>query len=348
MIYCKRLAAWTRAGAAIASTIATALESSMTSAFQLSISHRRVRRFTVTFVFCSAVLFGQANAVEPASKTELRVISLAPHLTELMFTAGAEQYLVGVVEWSDYPAAAGELPRIGDAFRFDIERIISLQTTHALAWAGGTPMAAIDQLESLGIEVLEIETRTLNEIAQALREIGDRFDSQAQAQAAAAEFEQQLQALDKKHGGSLLPVFYQVSERPLFTLGGRHVINEVFALCGARNIFAELEIEASVVGREAVIAAAPWAMIAGDSELNPSDAKADQPLETGWPEQAPLGHWRTFNQIPAVACGHAWTVDPALLVRPTPRILEGATQLCAWLDQLKRQAADPACSIAHD
>ena len=276
----------------------------------------------------------------------IRAISLAPHLTELVFTAGAGQRLVGTVEWSDYPAAALDIPRIGDAFRFDMERIAALDTTHALAWDGGTPVAAIQQLESLGIEVIQVRTRTLDEIAQALQTIGRRFGSAETADRATAEFMQQKNALaGARDYPALLPIFYQVSERPLFTLGGRHVINEVFALCGARNVFDDLPIEASVVGREAVITAQPLAMIAG-SNAEPVTAWSAEPA---WPVQPPLGHWQSFDLIPAVACGYGWTVDPALLVRPTPRILDGARQLCEWLDHIRQTpAVNPACRIGHD
>ncbi|MEM7055201.1 MAG: helical backbone metal receptor [Pseudomonadota bacterium] len=289
----------------------------------------------------------ESQTAPPKTQAEIRAISLAPHLTELMFTAGAGPHLVGVVEWSDYPEAALKLPRIGDAFRFDIERIVALDTTHALAWTGGTPMAAVQQLESLGVEVIAVEIQTLDDISLALRRLGRLFNSAETAERAAVAFDQQKQTLiNKRNNDPQLALFYQVSERPLFTLGAPHVINEVFALCGARNIFDGLQTEASVVGREAVIAAKPYAIIAGTQHETNAQNLA---TEMGWPEQPPLGHWGKFEQIPAITCGHAWTVDPALLVRPTPRILDGAVLLCVWIDQIRQQSAsNQACNIDHD
>lgn len=307
---------------------------------------RTGRMIVLLLLSLSGSISAAALSASEEEAGTIRAISLAPHLTELAFTAGAGHRLVGTVEWSDYPAAALDIPRIGDAFRFDIERIMALETTHALAWTGGTPVAAIQQLELLGVEVVQIQTRTLDDIAQALREIGRRFGNEETAERVAAEFIQQRNALARaREGTGLLPIFYQISERPLFTLGGRHVINEVFALCGARNVFDDLPIEASVVGREAVIAAQPLAIIAGDNAEPIVSEKAD----SGWPTQAPLGHWQSFDLIPAVACGHGWTVDPALLVRPTPRILDGARQLCEWLDHIRQApAVHPACRSGHD
>ena len=306
------------------------------------------KAITTALIFLPVLLqLSESVAATSDLETEdVRAISLAPHLTELVFTAGAGHRLVGVVEWSDYPPTALDIPRIGDAFRFDIERIVALDTSHALAWTGGTPMAAIQQLESLGIEVIQVQTRTLDEIAQALQRIGQTFGSAETADRAAAEFIRQRDALASAREDTIpVPVFYQVSERPLFTLGGRHVINEVFALCGAHNIFADLQIEASVVGREAVITAQPLIIIAGSNAPSPT---ADS-LDPSWPEHPPLGHWQSFDLVPAVACGYGWVVDPALLVRPTPRILDGARQLCEWLDHIRRNPpADPACRIGHD
>ncbi len=290
-----------------------------------------------------ALLMGFLACDSAASRTPseqpMRVVSLAPHLTELVYTLDAEKHLVGAVEWSDYPEAAQALPRIGDAFRFDLERIVALETTHALSWVGGTPLAAVEQLQSLGIEVIELETQTLDQIADALRQLGALLGQQAHAAAAVAEYDRRRSAYEQRVAERpQIDVFYQVSERPLFTLGGPHVINEVFELCGARNVFEGLNTEASVVGREAVIGLQPDAMIAGQNQ--PALISAEQ-----HGQRSALDHWLEYPHIPAVACGHLWLVDPALLVRPTPRILDGADRLCEWLDQVRQHLAeDPACS----
>src|SRR5699024_10723756 len=121
-----------------------------------------------------------------------RVVTLAPHLTELVFTAGSGNTLVGVVDYSDWPEKARELPLIGDAFRFDMETILGLNVDLALAWTGGTPAAVGDRLEQLGIEVMWLGTRTLADIARALTRIGNRLGSADQARTAAADFRAEL------------------------------------------------------------------------------------------------------------------------------------------------------------
>lgn len=248
--------------------------------------------------------------VAPASD-ELRVISLAPHLTELVYAAGGENQLVGVVDWSDYPPEAAELPSIGDAFRFDLERIMTLSPDLALAWRGGTPVAVVERLDSLGIEVRWIETGTLDQIAEALVEIGLALGTDDHAQAAAAELRTQLARLEPDRKPKRR-VFYQVSARPLYTLGGRHVINEVFALCGLENVFADLDVEAAVVDQEAVLTKAPALIIAGSDDSGSTD---------------PLAMWRQTSLVKGGQTS-LHQVDPTILIRPTPRIIEGIDLLC--------------------
>lgn len=258
---------------------------------------------------------------------DLRVITLAPHLTELVYAIGAGERLVGVVEWSDFPEAARDLPRIGDAFRFDLETILVLDADVALSWAGGTPESAVRRLQDIGIRVHPVEIRDLDDIGHALEELGDLLGTETAAGAAADAFRHRRRDFrESVAAGREIPVFYQVSARPLYTLGGRHVINEVFELCGARNVFADMDIEAAVVEHESVLAANPLAIVAGHSG-----------------EGDPLEWWRQrHGNMRAVACGNLLEVEPELLVRPTPRILDGARRLCDWLAGLRR-AEDPAC-----
>jgi iron complex transport system substrate-binding protein len=251
--------------------------------------------------------WGVASAEE-----ELRVVSLAPHLTELAYTAGAGDTLVGAVAYSDWPEAAKELPRIGDAFRFDLEAILGLEADLALAWAGGTPKAVAGRLEELGIEVLWVETRTLPGIAEALEHIGERLGTAERAEQAAAAYRRSIEALRERHGGdSGVSIFYQVTTRPLFTLGAPHVITEVFDVCGARNVFDDLEIEAASIDREAVIARTPDLIIAGMNE----------------PGEDPLKMWRGTRMV-ETGRTRLETVDAERLVRPTPRIVEGIEFVC--------------------
>ncbi len=245
---------------------------------------------------------------------EQATVSLAPHLTELVFAVGAEDRLVGVVAHSDYPPEALKLPVIGDAFRFDLERILELQAELALAWRGGTPPAVAEQLEQLGIEVVWIDTRTLDQIAIALETVGEALGEAQAGQAAARQFRSALDNASQAENPQQAPirVFYQVSARPLYTLGGRHVINEVLTRCNMTNVFESLDIEAAVVDREAVLAAAPDLIIAGAAPG----------------QDDVLNAWRSSTLVERKQTA-LHSVNPELLIRPTPRIIEGINHLCA-------------------
>lgn len=255
-----------------------------------------------------ALVTGAAEAEERP-----RAISMAPHLTELAFAAGVGDRLVGVVDYSDFPAQATELPSIGDAFRFDLERILALEPDLALAWRGGTPPQTIERISAFGVEAVWVETRTLDDIADALALIGERLGRGELGGSAAREFREALTETERPIVRNPRRVFYQVSPRPLYTLGGRHVINEVFERCGLVNIFAGLDTEAAVVDVEAVLAAEPDWIIAG---------RADG--DTG---QDPLEQWRDPSLVDPERV-RLLEVDADLLIRPTPRILAGIEHLC--------------------
>ncbi len=261
------------------------------------------------------LVLGLGFVAQAALAERPRVIALAPHLAELVFAAGAGETLVGTVAWSDYPEPAAELPLIGDAFRLDLERIIGLGPELALAWEGGTPLAAAERLSGLGIEVVWIRTRSLGEIEEALRLLGERLGSPAAAKDAAKAFMADLADRPPAPREHLVPAFYQVSERPLYTLGGRHIINEVLARCGLANVFADLEREAAAVDFEAVLARRPQVIIISEESGNPT----------------PRARWqRAQLQLPGPVA--LIELDPTTLIRPTPRIIEGIDLLCGKVE----------------
>lgn len=308
------------------------------------------------FAFCAFLLtvtwpVAAAGPPEhgPGNASAPRIVSLAPHLTELAFEAGIEDRLVGVVEWSDYPAAAQALPRIGDAFRFNLEQIVRLQTTHALAWSGGTPRAAIAQLRALGVGVEVIRIETLDQIGDAIEQLGALGGNLETAALAAAGFRARLAGFraGQTNGVEHIPIFYQVSETPLFTLGGKHVINEVLGLCGGTNIFAGLGTEAASVDLEAVLARDPLAIVMGRDESEGSHENR-RGEDAGKSNPGAGTRWQAYPGLRAVACDNILKVEPALLVRPTPRVLDGARKLCTWLDEEVRRVESPACRIDRD
>ncbi len=267
-----------------------------------------------------AALFAAAAGAASSAPAQ-RIVSLAPHLTELTYSAGAGERLVGVVEHSDHPAAARSLPRIGDAFRVDLERVAALRPDLVLAWESGTSPGTVERLESLGLRVVPIVTRKLRDVGDAIRAIGELAGAQAQADGVAAAYEARIAALragyrDRKP----LSVFLQVNEQPLYTVSGAQIMSEVIEVCGGRNVFADLKEAAPTVGVEAVIAADPQVILATDATV--PDARQ---------------YWSRWRQIAAVRNGAVYTISSDDVARPTARLADGVAQVCRALDAARER-----------
>lgn len=252
-----------------------------------------------------------------------RIVSLAPHITELVFAAGAGDLLVGVSEYSDYPAAAQNLPRVGDGFRVDLEQVAALEPDVVIAWASGNPRTAVAQLRRLGIPVMVLETRELKDIATQIELIGQLAGREEQADETATDFREQLAVLRARYAGRTpVRVFYQVDDRPLFTVNGRHSISEVIELCGGENIFAELDTLAPNVSHEAVLQRDPQAIIGSGAEHD-EDAIAS------------MMRWLAWKDLAAARYTNLFLVEGDFISRATPRILIGAREICKDLDEAR-------------
>ena len=240
-----------------------------------------------------------------------RIISLAPHVTELIYAVGAGAQLVGADSASDFPASAKTLPRIGDYSRINFERVAALQPDLVIGWTSGNRAADIYKLRQMGIPVLLTDAHRLTDVARLLRLIGHATAHPTAGETAARAFEADLSKLRACHQStSTRRVFYQVWDKPLMTIGGDHWINDAITLCGVRNIFAELNTAAPIVSLEAVVARMPEMIISGD------DA----------PDQRSM--WRRFPRLPAVQRKALIRMNADALHRPTPRVLEGVNTLC--------------------
>lgn len=246
-----------------------------------------------------------------------RIVALAPHATELVFAAGAGERLVGAVYGSDWPPAARALPRVGDVHALDLERIVALTPDLVVSWPYTTP-AQVEQLKARGIAVMVSDPKTIDGIATALERIGTLAATQAVARAAAAQLRVHVSRIRAAHiGATRVRVFYQIWDSPLYTIGGRHVITQALDVCASDNVFASLATPAPVVSVEAVLAAAPQAIIAATEGGVPPE----------WFEQ-----WRRWPQLPATRFGNFSTLDADLMHRMGPRFVDGIESLCAAID----------------
>ncbi len=243
-----------------------------------------------------------------------RIVSLAPSVTEIVYAAGAGSKLVGVSAWSNWPAAALKLPRVGDAFRVDLERIVALKPDLVIAAASATPVAARDALARLGLSVLLVSPHKLGDIAREIRLVGEAAGTEPVADRAAAAFLRERDRLAAAYAmRKPVSVFYEISATPLYTIGGRQIISQVLALCGGKNIFADLGKLAPVVSRAAVLARNPQVIMTGGGDPRATDLLAD---------------WKRWPWLTAVKNGNLFVVPGDVLGRASPRILEGAVAVC--------------------
>lgn len=282
--------------------------------------------FATCPVLCQAA-FAAVTVSDDAGQTVTlpsparRIVSLAPHGTELLYAAGAGDRVVGVSEYSNYPPQTARLPSIGSVFALDLERIIQLKPDLILVWSSGNAEAHIGTLRSLGIPIFKSEPRDFATIASSLERLGRLAGTEAAGKAAADAFRARLGKLEAAYRDRPpISVFYQIWRSPLMTLNGAHLVSAAMRICGGRNIFANLPQLAPTVDIESVLKANPQAIVAS------SGAKDD-----------PFADWRRFPQLKAVASNNLLTVNGELLNRASPRILDGTEELCRRLEEVRRK-----------
>jgi len=254
-------------------------------------------------------------------KPAQRIITMAPHVTELLYAAGGGDKIVGAVTYSDYPEAAKKLPRIGDNRQVDMERVIAMKPDLIVIWLHGASERQIETLRQLNIPMFHSEPTKLDGIADNVLRLGQLMGTESVAQPVAAEIRQHFAALAKQYANRPpVRMFYQVWDKPLYTLNGTSIVSDAMRLCGGVNIFADLKVTAPVVSNEAVLQADPEAIF-GTSEKN----------------YGGVGLWRPYTTMKAVRSDNLFTLDGELLNRAGPRMVAGTTALCEKLELVRQR-----------
>jgi len=282
----------------------------------------------VVFLFMPLCLSAQTiNVTDDAGvQVELkqpaqRVISLSPHITELLYAAGAKEKIIAAVDFSNYPPEATSLPRVGSGYQLDLEAIIGLKADLIVGWKSGNNPAQLEQLKKMGFKLYLSEPKNLRGIAKNLRDLGELLGNKVKADQQADDFLAELKKLKNDNNSNIkLRVFYQVWDKPLFTVNGKHIISQVIELCGGENIFKELTAISPQVDIEAIIARNPQLIIAGLSKEREN-----------W-----LSDWKKWVSIDAVKNNQLYGINADLIVRQTPRILLGAKKMCKQIAQARK------------
>jgi iron complex transport system substrate-binding protein len=258
------------------------------------------------------------------AQTATRVVTLAPNLAEMVYQAGAGGALVGVTAYSDFPEQVKSLPGVGDAFRVDFEQLAALNPDLVLGWGGGNPEHLLQRIRDLGFRLEVLTPERLEDIADHLELIGGWTGHSDEAGLAARNFREQLAQLRQSYRGvESVKVFYQISSQPLYTVNSKQFIGQMIELCGGANIFGHLTEIAPVVGPESVVAADPQVILTGSEQLSEV-----------------IDLWSRWPQMQAVKSGGILGVDARLAARASPRLLQGARQVCRALDQVRLGPSD--------
>ena len=259
-----------------------------------------------------------------AGRGPLRILSVTPGGTEMLFAAGAGDYIVATVHSADVPEAAKKIPRIGDATALDYEKVLQARANVAVVWQDINSATMIEKLASLGLPIYRLRAETLNDIPRSIVRLAALSATTKAASAAAAELTRKLDTIKARQlTGKPLEVFYQIWEGPLYTIGGRHIISDALRRCGAHNVFEELKWPANVIGREAVVKRDPDVIILSAPVL----------MAREW-----AGYWDYYPAMRAVANRQvqAWTDDR--LDRMGPGAIDAVQELCALLDKMRSSA----------
>lgn len=252
-----------------------------------------------------------------------RIVSLAPHTTELLYAVGAGDRIVATVNFADYPEAAKRLPRVGDAHLLDLERIAALKPDLIVVWMHGSAAQQIDRLRALGLPVFHSESHRLEEVPDGMRRLGLLTGTAPVAEAAAVAYERDLAALRGRYAGRApVRVFYQVWHQPLLTFNDRHLVSDVMRTCGGVNVFGALPALVPAVSVEAVMAARPDVIV--------TTQRMGTQAEDG------LDQWRALKHFEPGAKDRFVILHPDLISRQTPRILLGLQAMCEGLDQVRQ------------
>lgn len=288
--------------------------------------------FSVQIVTAKNVAAAQISVLDDSghivtmSKPAQRVVTMAPHVTELVFAAGAGNRIVGTVKYSDYPIAAKNIQRIGDSSMLDIERLIALKPDLLIVWRHNSADRQLDQLRKLGIPLFYSDTHKLRDIPDSIARLGQLLGTTAEAEKEAAMLREKIDDLGKKYQQRpRVRVFYQVWSRPLYTLNGNQIVSDAINICGGENIFANLSVTAPVVNIEAVLVEDPEVLVSGQRKDDKSD----------------LEFWRGYPGMLAVRRNNLFEIDADLMSRAGPRLIDGAAILCEKVELARSRRSQP-------
>jgi iron complex transport system substrate-binding protein len=248
-----------------------------------------------------------------------RIIAMAPSITEIIFALKRERCLVGVTQYSDYPDAAVQYPKIGSYVNLDLEKIVSLRPDLCIAIKDGNPKDVIDRLASLKIPVFAVNPRNLDTVMQTIVEIGNLLNARATAKAIVTGMQERLGRVKNIVSDieSRPRVFFQIGLSPIVSVGSPTFIHELIVTAGGRNV-AEGPTPYPRYSREQVVWMSPDVIIITSMARFAIFEQVKQ-------------EWAKWPDMPAAHNNRIYMQESNLFDRPTPRLIDGLELLVRLL-----------------
>jgi iron complex transport system substrate-binding protein len=260
-----------------------------------------------------------------ASKSAgLRIVSLAPNVTEMLFALGLGDSLIGVTNYCDYPAAAKTITHVGGFIPPNIEKILDLHPDLVVV-ADFKRQDALALLRGSGIRTLNLTINSFDDMFVAFRQLGQATNHSRAAENLVSQMQAELRAIPIKYRFADLPenrrpkVFVEIWSDPVTTVGRGSIIDELIRCAGGVNVAADLPGMYPKISPEQMIAWNPDDVFV--CYMN-SQAKlgARMASRIGWKDISAVKQNRIYGDIPR-----------DLILRPGPRMIQGVKLLAERL-----------------
>ncbi|MBA58281.1 MAG: hypothetical protein CMQ40_03820 [Gammaproteobacteria bacterium] len=241
-----------------------------------------------------------------------RIISLAPHLTEILFRLGVGDKIIGTVSFSDYPEEAKLITRLGDSSSVNIEQILAFSPDLIVAWLSGGTFQSSKTLIDRGMVVYVNEPKAIEHVASTFARLGALVGKPEKGNRLSREFLRKISDLRQPSTHARQSVFFQIGDQDLFTVNDKHFVGQAIEICGAENVFADISSQASLVSFESVIRANPDIIILAEPVHEKQSIWSKRWKDLGWAHKLK-------------------SLDASEISRPTYRFANGVKKLCALL-----------------
>jgi len=271
--------------------------------------------FPVNNIYASKILTDQLGRQVSLPDNPIRVVSLAPSITEIVFSLGQEHRLVGATRFSDFPEAAKNILKVGSYVHLDLEKIVSLKPDLCIAIKDGNPRVVVNRLESLGIPVYAVNPRNLETVMKTLTEIGRFLNAGKIANSVVQNMKSRIQRVKIKTANvSYRPrVFFQIGIAPIVSVGTGTFAHELIELAGGNNL-SKGPIPYPRFSKEQVLSLSPEVFIITSMSRNTIFERVKR-------------EWSKWPSLPAVRDKRIHLEDSNLFDRPTPRLVDGLENL---------------------